>query len=400
MRKSTNPTDTRQISSTTQMDPTPQTRPIQPAPRTLPEMEALVSWPIFDDRDFTALRNVLASGILNRGTETSSLEEEWATYLGVKEAIAVSSCSHALHLAVMAVGAGVGDEVIVPALTFCGTVNPAVHAGATPIFADVLPGTYEIDPADVARKRTDRTVAVIPVHLHGMPCDVRQLALAAPGLRIIEDACQAHGAELRGRKVGNLGSIACFSLNQVKPLGAGQGGLVVTNDPELAERVRMLASHGRNGVIGWSYGITEFSAALARTQLRRLDTNNEIGRCNAAIFGEALTDFASLLPTTPWERLPVWHKYRLLLPEGVSQSTAVTRLRSAGVECDTWPGKAVPDLDGYVDKYGAGDYPVSRRVASESVIIGSEPYPLACQSPTTVIRWAGAVHRMLSDLSV
>ena len=378
---------------------TTQTIPLQNARCTASEIEPLIPWPIFDDSDFAALQKVLASGILNRGNETSSLEEEWAAYLGVREVIAVSSCTHALHLAVMALGAGVGDEIIVPALTFCGTVNPVVHAGATPVFADVLPGTYEIDPTDVARKRTDRTVAVIPVHLHGMPCDVEQLELAAPGVPIIEDACQAHGAELRGRKAGNLGNIACFSLNHVKPLGAGQGGLVVTNDPELAERVRLLASHGGKGVIGWSYGITEFAAALTRTQLRRLDANNEIGRRNAAMFAEALVDFTSLLPSMPEERLPVWHRYRLLLPEEASQSTAIARLRDGGVECDTWPGKPVPDLDAYAAKYGAGEYPVSRRVASGSVIVGSEAYPLACQSAATVSRWAKTVRKMLSDPS-
>jgi dTDP-4-amino-4,6-dideoxygalactose transaminase len=282
-------------------------------------------------------------------------------------------------------------------MTFCGTVNPVVHTGATPVFVDVLAGTYEMDPDEVTKKKTARTVAIIPVHIHGMPCNLDRLSVAAAGIPIIEDACQAHGAEWRGRKVGSFGKIACFSLNQVKPLGAGQGGLVVTNDWALAEKIRLLASHGGNGVIGWSYGITEFAAALTRTQLKRLDKNNEQGRRNAACFAAALAKFAQLLPIVPQDRLPVWHKYRVRLPQGASQSNIVERLRRRGVECDTWPNKIVPDLDGYKKSCSKDTYPVAKEAVVGSVIIGSEDYPLACQTRGTIERWADIVQEEFSE---
>lgn len=350
----------------------------------------LVRWPILNEDDNDAVLRVLASRQLVNGIETRTLEREWASFVGSRHCIAVSSCTHAIHLALCALGIRPGDEVLVPALTFTGTVSPVIHSGATPVFVDVLPGTYEMDPLDAASKRTSRTKAVIPVHLHGMPCDIERLAGLVPDLPVIEDACQAHGASLRGKGVGTLGTIGCFSLNQVKPLPAGQGGLVVTDSDDLSDRIRTLASHGAGAVIGWSYGITELAAALARSQLIRLEENNRKGRQNAARFANALRGCGELLPMTPNDRVPVWHKFRVLLPPAVKQPEAVAFLRDRGVEVETWPGRVVPDLDGYKDRFAGEHCPVSREVVNRSVIIGSEAYPLAAQPDTIVDEWANA----------
>lgn len=360
-----------------------------------PNAVPLVAWPVLGAQDEQAVLRVLRSGRLLNGPETLGLEEEWASFVGTAHCVAVSSCSHALHLALLALGVAPGDEVLVPALTFSGTVNPVVHSGATPVFVDILPGTYELDPEDAASKRTPRTKAAIPVHLHGMPCDTDRLASLLPGIPILEDACQAHGASLRGRRVGSLGLVACFSLNQVKPLPAGQGGLIVTNDDQLARRLRVLASHGAGSTIGWSYGITELAAAVARSQLKRLEEHNATGRSRVRQFVAALGSYTDLLPSIPMDRIPVWHKFRVRLPHGLPQTEALLELRRRHVEVDTWPGAIVPDLDSYRSRFPTVSCPIARQIAAESVVIGSELYPLAAQHPSTIDCWASALRDVL-----
>lgn len=274
-------------------------------------MNALIQWPILTERDYEAVNRVLRNGRLVGGSEARAFADEWATYLGVSRCLSVSSCTHALHLALHALGVRAGDEVIVPALTFCGSAAPIVLCGATPIFADVHPRTFNLDPGDVARRLTSKTRAIVPVHLHGLPCDIASVATAAPGIPIVEDACQAHGATANGTKVGCLGTIGRFSLNQVKPLGGGQGGMIVSNDGNLMDLACVLATHGGGEHVGFSYGITEMAAALARTQLLSLDEHNCRARANAHRLSSSLSGFDDLVPQEPPGFESTWHKYRL-----------------------------------------------------------------------------------------
>lgn len=357
-------------------------------------MDALVQWPILTERDYEAVNRVLRSGHLVGGSEARAFANEWATYLGVGRCLSVSSCTHALHLALYALGIRAGDEVIVPALTFCGSAAPIVLCGATPIFADVHPRTFNLDPSDVARRLTSKTRAIVPVHLHGLPCDIASIATAAPGIPIVEDACQAHGATANGTKVGCLGAIACFSLNQVKPLGGGQGGMIVSNDGKLMDLACVLATHGGGEHVGFSYGITEMAAALARSQLLSLDEHNRRACSNAHRLSRSLTGFEDLIPQEQPGYESTWHKYRLLLPDAIDPDAFVNALAERGVPADRWPGSLVPHRSEY-RRFGAQGFPESERVYAHSVIIGSEQFPLAAQRPETMDGWAAHIRELL-----
>jgi perosamine synthetase len=357
-------------------------------------VNTLIQWPVLTERDYDAVNRVLRSGRLVGGSEARAFANEWATYLGVERCLSVSSCTHALHLALYALGIRAGDEVIVPALTFCGSAAPIVLCGATPIFADVHPRTFNLDPIDVARRVTSKTRAIVPVHLHGLPCDIEAIATAAPCIPIVEDACQAHGATVFGKKVGGLGTIGCFSLNQVKPLGGGQGGMVVSNDGRLMDLACLLATHGGGEHVGFSYGITELAAALARSQLLSLDTNNLRARSNAHHLSRALVGFEDLTPQEGAGYESAWHKYRLLLPDAIDPDVFVNLLAERGVPADRWPGSLVPHRSEY-RRFGAQRVPVSEHVYAHSVIIGSEQFPLAAQHPETMEDWAKHIRDLL-----
>ncbi|MHB8683333.1 MAG: DegT/DnrJ/EryC1/StrS family aminotransferase, partial [Dehalococcoidia bacterium] len=194
-----------------------------------------------------AYERVLDRGVFVMGPEVEALEAEFAAYCGTAHAVAVNSGTAALHLALLAMDIGPGDEVISVSHTFIATVEAISAVGATPVLVDIEPGTYLIDPDKIESAITPRTRAIIPVHLYGLPCDMERIgAIArAHGLRVIEDACQAHGARYRGRPTGAFGDAACFSFYPAKNLGTvGEGGIMVTDDAALAERARRLRSHG------------------------------------------------------------------------------------------------------------------------------------------------------------
>lgn len=361
-------------------------------------MKELVRWPILTGKDFDAVERVMRSGRLVGGLEAEKFAREWAEYVGTSHCVCVSSCTHALHLALRVLGVKEGDEVIVPALTFCGSAAPIVHCGAVPIFADVHPRTFNLDPADVRQRLTARTRAIVAVHLHGLPCDLSGIAESAPGVPIVEDACQAHGASISGRRVGGLGAIGCFSLNQVKPLGGGQGGMVVANDKSYWELARVLASHGGGDHVGFSYGITEFAAALARSQLLDLEANNSRARRNASLLNSVLGEYSELLPVEPPNVVSTWHKYRLLLPQDIDAEIFAEALNGRGVPADRWPGCIVPERSEY-RRFANGDYPVALDVQAHSVIVGSEEFPLAAQDEEVVGDWGAVIDQLIKDMS-
>ncbi len=224
-----------------------------------------------------AIAEVAKSGAFVHGPACKAFEAATAEYCGVEHAIGCASGSDALLLALMALGIGPGDEVIIPSFTFFATASSVTRLGATPVFADIVPATFNIDPADVARKVTKRTKAMMPVHLFGQCADMDALAAAAPGVPIVEDACQAIGAEYRGAKVGAIGLMGCFSFYPTKNLGGwGDGGLITTNDADLAARLRILRDHGQNpryhhSVIGINSRLDALQASVLQVKLRHLD---------------------------------------------------------------------------------------------------------------------------------
>ncbi len=233
-----------------------------------------------------------------KGPESKAFEREFADYLGVKGAVTTSSGTTALHLIYYALGIGRGDEIIAPSHTFIATVSPAIHLGARPVFADIKEDTYNIDLEDVRKKITERTKAIVAVHLYGHPAEMKALREIADehGIYLVEDACQAHGAEYYGKRVANFGDIAAFSFFPSKVMTvAGDGGMVAGNNEEILERIAMLRDQGRttkyeHTALGFNFRMSEILAGIGRIQLKHLDEwverRNEIAR----IYGEMLKD--------------------------------------------------------------------------------------------------------------
>ncbi len=277
---------------------------------------ARVHEPIREELD-AALAAVIDPGAFILGPDVAAFEREWADFCGVAHAVGVGSGTAAIALVLEALGVGPGDEVIVPALTFIATVLPVLHLGAKPVLVDCEPGTATIDPSAVQAALSERTKAVIAVHLYGQPADMNALgALAeAAGVALIEDAAQAHGARFAGRRAGSLGRAACFSFYPSKNLGAlGDGGAVVTDDSAIAEHVRRARDLGQvrkyeHVLAGYNERLDTLQAAALRVKLRHLDGWNESRRAAAAAYGQLLAEADLDLPEEAKGREHVWHLY-------------------------------------------------------------------------------------------
>lgn len=265
-----------------------------------------------------AFRLVLDRGQFILGPQVRKLEEAFAAYHHCSHGVGVSNGTDALLLALKALGVGPGDEVIVPSMTFCATAEAVCLVGARPVLVDVEPETLGLDPVLTEAALTERTRAIIPVHLHGWPVPLEPfLALAERyDLAIVEDCAQAHGAREQGYPVGSRTAAGCFSFFPGKNLGAlGDGGMVLTNDPALADQVRALSNHGRRGKylndeIGYNARLDELQAAFLDVKLRHLENWNEQRRTIAARYSQALADFPMKTPPTFGEdRIPVFHLY-------------------------------------------------------------------------------------------
>lgn len=289
----------------------------------------------------------LESGFVSSaGPLVGEFEERFAAYVGARYAVATVNGTSALHLALRLLGIGPGDEVIVPALTFIATVNPVVYAGATPVVVDVDPLTWNINPAEVKKAVTGRTRAIIPVHLYGNPADMGRIEETALkyGLYVIEDATEALGATWKGRHVGTFGDVGVFSFNGNKVITTGGGGMLVTDNEELASRARLLVNQGRDyGIaeyehreIGYNYRLTNLQAALGLAQLERLEQFLNTKRRNAALYRELLRD----VPGLEWQQeLPEgrssWWMFSILVDDGVfkrDRHTVAEGLRAAGIQ--------------------------------------------------------------------
>jgi len=269
----------------------------------------------------SAITSVLESGQFILGENVREFEKAFARYIGTKHAVGVASGTDALRLVLKALGIHKGDEVITVSFTFTSSVDCIVHNGATPVFVDIDPEIYTLNISQIKRMINERTKAIIPVHLYGHPVDMDPLLRIAEqyGLYVIEDAAQAHGAEYKCKKVGSLGHAACFSFYPSKNLGAyGDAGLIVTNDAELAEKLRMLREYGQkkkymHEFIGFNSRLDEIQAGVLRVKLRYLDEWNEQRRKNAKIYNEFLSETKledkMTLPTEKSYAKHVYHLY-------------------------------------------------------------------------------------------
>ena len=316
-------------------------------PDVMSRVEA-VRVPVGED-EVAAVLGVLRSGRLVQGQEVAAFEDEFAALVGGRTCVAVNSGTSALHLGLLAAGIGPGDEVVVPSFTFAATANAVVMAGATPVFADIEPATFSLDPDAVAAAVTARTAAVIPVHLYGHPAAWAGLRAVADrhGLLLLEDAAQAHGATWDGTQVGALGDLGAFSFYATKNMTTGEGGMVVCRDQETARRVRLLRNQGmeqryRNEVAGLNNRMTDLAAAMGRVQLRRLPAWNEERRRVAAVFQERLVGVQ--VPEVSPRAVPVWHQYTVRSPD---RDGLAAHLDAHGVDSNVYYPVPVHRLPAY-----------------------------------------------------
>ncbi len=294
-----------------------------------------VARPLLGAEEDAAILRVLASGQLAQGEQVAIFERRFAELCRVQEAVAVSSGTAALYLALLAHNIGRGDEVITTAFSFAATANVILLVGATPVFVDIEPDTYTIDPIQVETALTRRTKAVIPVHLYGHPCDMNRLGQLAEAysLVLIENASHAHAAAIDGKPVGSFGT-GCFSFYATKNMTTGEGGMVTTNDPAIAERVRLLRNQGQETcyyhiALGYNLRITELQAALGIAQMEKLVYFTERRIANAAFLTERLTGAVQTPIVRPGCR-HVYHQYTIRVSSDRNEWT--DKLRAQGIE--------------------------------------------------------------------
>jgi dTDP-4-amino-4,6-dideoxygalactose transaminase len=297
--------------------------------------------PDIGDEEIQAVSEVLRSGQLVQGERVAAFERAASAYLGVDHAVAVSSGTAALHVALLALSIGPGDEVIVPDFTFPATANVVELVGATVVLVDVDPVTFNLDLEHVERAISDRTRAVVPVHEFGCPVDIGALeARVRPrGIKIVEDAACALGAAWNGRKVGTWGDAACFSLHPRKAVTTGEGGIVVARTARIADRMRLLRNHGmekRGDTVdfvcaGFNYRMTELQAAIGLVQMGKLERLIERRRHLAAEYSRALAGTPVRIPVEPPGARHVYQTYHVMLPERISRDRAIAELRAEGI---------------------------------------------------------------------
>ncbi len=347
-------------------------------PRVVPE-GMVQAWPPLTQADRDAVLAVFDSGQLHGTSAPKALElqEKWARYVGTKYALVTNSGTASIHMAVAAAGLGPGDEVITSAFTYWSTAAAVLHHNAIPIFVDIDPKTYTMDPALVEERINDHTRAILPVHIHGMPADMDPITQIARkhGLVIMEDACQAHGAEYKGTKTGALGDIGCFSCNRSKNLSGGEGGLWTSDNEDymrVASRLRefgevVLAGQQReyNAYgLGWMYRPHEFINAFILAQLERLDEYNARRREFAGTLTAELEKVPGVKgPYTPDYANPCYFSYVVeFRPEEVGLEVSAEEWRLAaqkalsaeGVDLGQWQSRPVPGQDVFVDRVGYG----------------------------------------------
>ncbi len=338
--------------------------------------------PIIGEEEIAEVDAVLRSGILAAGPKTTEFEQAFAAFTGVRYAVAVSSGTAALCLALQAHEIGVGDEVITSPFTFIATANAVVSTGARPVFADIHPDTFNLDPEDVTRKLTSRTRAIVPVHLYGQPCNMAAIKAIADTYRLvlIEDACQAHGAACAGRNAGSFGT-GCFSFYPTKNMTTGEGGMITTDDEEIDRRLCLLRNHGQtrryhHEVIGYNQRMTDIAAAIGLCQLRRLPEHNALRIANAGQLSAGLAGIPGLrIPYVSPDVRHVFHQYTVrITPEAeVSRDEFRFGLRERGITTEVYYPTPVHRQPLY-RKLGYDDsLPAAEQAAQEVVSLPVHP---------------------------
>ncbi|OXM52849.1 DegT/DnrJ/EryC1/StrS family aminotransferase [Amycolatopsis alba] len=391
--------------------------------RAVPRELRIKAWPVVTEQDEQAVQRVLRSGRFTSASsgeqEIAGLEREWAEYVGTEHCVAVSNGTTALSIALSAAGVGPGDEVIVPALSFIGSAIAPLHLMAVPVFVDIDPVTFNLDPAALDAAITGRTKAIVVVHLHGLPAELDRITAIADrhGIAVIEDAAQAHGARYRGRAVGSFGALNTFSLNVSKNLATcGEGGLITTDDADLATKATMLRqfgelipAHGERSyvahLLGWNCKPNAIQAAFTRSRLKRFPAEAGIREDNVGRLLERLAEYPGfLLPEVPPDRTHAWHILRFrvnpaefgLADEFAGPLRAVVQraLRAEGVPAAPYQLQPLPAqrvFDG-IKAFRAEDFPATLRVLDDSFAL--QKAHLHPESGQLLARYADAFEKV------
>lgn len=336
-----------------------------------------IAKPYLDEAEIEAVTAVLRSGVIAEGPRVAQFEQAFAEYIGVDHAVAVNSGTAALHVALMAHGIGKGDEVITSPFSFVATANSIVYTGAKPVFADIEPDTYIISPDQVHEMITSHTKAIMPVHLYGHAADMGAIMEIAEdhNLLVIEDACQAHGATYKGKKVGSFGTGA-FSFYPTKNMTTSEGGIITTDDPDIAARSRMLRAHGSkqrylHEMIGYNFRMTDISAAIGIVQMGRLAEFTEKRRQNARKLASGLKGSKNLiLPVEKENCSHVYHQYTIRTPR---RDSLRDTLQEKGIGTGTYYPLCIHQQPLYKEMGYAGSFPNSEKAAREVLSIPVHP---------------------------
>jgi dTDP-4-amino-4,6-dideoxygalactose transaminase len=336
-----------------------------------------ISKPTIGEAEKQAVMEVLDSGMLAQGPRTAKFEERFAQVCGVRHAVATSSGTTALHIALLANGIGEGDEVITTPFTFIASANSILFTGAKPVFVDIDPDTFNIDPEQVAKAVTPHTRAIMPVHLYGYVCDMDALQAVSDrhGLKIIEDACQAVGATYRGKAAGSFGT-GCFSLYATKNVMSGEGGMITTNDDAVAERCRMLRNHGMkrryyHDMLGFNFRMTDLCAAIGLAQMDRLEDFTAKRRANATYLNSKIESV--ITPTVKDGYDHVWHQYTIRVDSGRDRDAAVKQLNDAGIGTGIFYPVPAHQQEYMREIVGDVQLPVAEKLAREVISLPVHP---------------------------
>ncbi len=336
-----------------------------------------VARPLIGQEEEEAVLAVLRSGIIAQGPEVERFEAEFAAVCGARYAVAVMNGTIALYLALLAHNIGPGDEVITTPFSFIATANSILMTGATPVFVDIDPHTYNLNTDQIAAAITSRTRAIMPVHLYGQPADMAPIMNLAERhhLAVIEDAAQAIGATYRGQPVGSFGT-GCFSLYATKNVTSGEGGMITTNDPAIADRLRLLRNHGSrvryyHELLGYNFRMTDLQAAIGRAQLAKCERFTSQRIANAAFLNQTIRHPAVITPPVRPEVRHVFHQYTIRVT--TNRDEAIRQLNAAGVGTAIFYPLPIPQQPLYQKLGIEADTPVANQIAREVIALPVHP---------------------------
>jgi len=345
-------------------------------------MKINISQPDIDQEEIKAVEEVLISGMLTSGPKVAELEKDFASFIGTKFAIATNSGTSALMVALQSLGIGPGDEVITVPFSFIATTNAILYTGAEPVFVDISEKDFNLDPVWLKQALSQRTKAVLVVHLYGQPADLDSILdfTEKHGLLLIEDACQAHGATYKGKKVGSFGT-GTFSFYPTKNMTTGEGGMITTDDSELYQRAVMIRNQGQSKryyheVLGYNFRMTDIAAAIGLAQFKKLNRNNQRRKLNAEFYLKNLQGIPGIiLPLTFPEREHAWHQFTIRVSGQArkSRDELADYLSNKGISTGVYYPLPIHRQKSMIGLKGWGKYPVSEKMAQEVLSLPVHP---------------------------